>query len=396
MATVLLGWGLGGGMGHARKLIPVARDLHARGHRPVLALHDIQGTRPLWHDLPFPVVPAPKPVRRTKRPPAHSFADILYACGFETVELLESRVRAWDGLLEVTGAEVCVTDSAPALDLACHGRVPCVTTGTGYAVPPAAGHAFPPLSSRTPPQIDLGRLMQIVADVQRRRGRSVPDSVPAILGAPRVVACAPELDPYVADRPPDEVGSSFDPPLPITDVTAAACGRRVFAYLAGGFAHLRSVVEALGNFDARTELYVGQADNAFLSKVEAGFPRLTVHREPQPFGEALARNAIVLHHGGVGTSEAALSIGRPQVILVRHGEGQLNARQLDSLEVSLSTRRDAPAREAIACLDTMLRQIDRFGSRAQAAAQRVHARGDTPARTRIVAAVEDALAGRGV
>jgi hypothetical protein len=41
MATALLTWELGGGLGHLHNLLPAARGLHSLGHRVVLALQDV-------------------------------------------------------------------------------------------------------------------------------------------------------------------------------------------------------------------------------------------------------------------------------------------------------------------------------------------------------------------
>ena len=43
MATVLLNWELGGGLGHMMQLAPLARALVARGHKVYVALRDVAG-----------------------------------------------------------------------------------------------------------------------------------------------------------------------------------------------------------------------------------------------------------------------------------------------------------------------------------------------------------------
>ena len=41
-----------------------------------------------------------------------------------------------------------------------------------------------------------------------------------------------------------------------------------------------------------------------------------------------AMSRLLIHHGGVGTCETLLGLGRPQLILPRHVEQRLNARVL--------------------------------------------------------------------
>jgi hypothetical protein len=45
MATILLAWELGGGLGHFMNLRPVADGLARRGHRVVAALRDLSSAR---------------------------------------------------------------------------------------------------------------------------------------------------------------------------------------------------------------------------------------------------------------------------------------------------------------------------------------------------------------
>jgi UDP:flavonoid glycosyltransferase YjiC (YdhE family) len=54
-------------------------------------------------------------------------------------------------------------------------------------------------------------------------------------------------------------------------------------------------------------------------------PGLTVHRESQPMREVIARASLIIHHGGNGTCCAALSGGRPQILLPTHMEARLSA-----------------------------------------------------------------------
>jgi UDP:flavonoid glycosyltransferase YjiC (YdhE family) len=54
-------------------------------------------------------------------------------------------------------------------------------------------------------------------------------------------------------------------------------------------------------------------------------PGLVVHREAQPMHKVIARTSLVIHHGGNGTCCAALSGGRPQILLPTHMEARLSA-----------------------------------------------------------------------
>ena len=50
LGTVLIAWELGGGMGHVARLMPVARELAAQRHRPILVLKNLVEPAPLFVD----------------------------------------------------------------------------------------------------------------------------------------------------------------------------------------------------------------------------------------------------------------------------------------------------------------------------------------------------------
>lgn len=152
MGTVLLGWELGGGLGHASTLIEVARALADRGHAPVLALKDPVAPRAVLTGVRCPVVPAP--VWRNAVPSnfrAATLADVLAIRGYDDPGVLGSLVEGWQGLLHLTRADLVIADYAPTLLLAASGAVPAIQLGSGFSIPPAPGDDFPVLDRRRPP-----------------------------------------------------------------------------------------------------------------------------------------------------------------------------------------------------------------------------------------------------
>jgi rhamnosyltransferase subunit B len=61
---------------------------------------------------------------------------------------------------------------------------------------------------------------------------------------------------------------------------------------------------------------------------------LTVHDEPPPPQMAFTEASLIIHHGGIGTIEACLMLGRPQLLLTRHLEQSLNGSVTRSLGVA--------------------------------------------------------------
>lgn len=59
MATILLGWEIGAGLHHVRTLLEIARALRAHGHKPVLALQNLQESWALLGKEHLDVLQAP-------------------------------------------------------------------------------------------------------------------------------------------------------------------------------------------------------------------------------------------------------------------------------------------------------------------------------------------------
>ncbi len=329
MGTVLLGWELGDGLGHVVKLLEVAHELAAHGHTPVLALKDFAVARSLLRDVPFQILQAPiwwQPIPTSFR--ASSYADILALKGFADADGLTLLVGAWQALIDHTEADLVICDFAPTLCLAAHGVLPTMVIGIGFAVPPAQGHEFPPLGPRFGTIMPTSRLLEVVHEVQRRRRRPAPETLPALVaGSARFVHTIQEIDAYKATRT-DAVVEPLRPPGPPLPPPAPAS---FFAYLNAEYPGVDLILPELAAAGFHGAAYVRGAPARVVDAARrAG---VAIHEEPVPLTPALANAAVVIHHGGLNTAEAALAAGRPQLTLPIHLEHILTARALEGLGV---------------------------------------------------------------
>jgi UDP:flavonoid glycosyltransferase YjiC (YdhE family) len=99
-----------------------------------------------------------------------------------------------------------------------------------------------------------------------------------------------------------------------------------------------------------------------------------------PLREILPRCAAIVHHGGIGTTAAALAAGTPQLILPFAYDQFDNAARVERLGVgtSLPARRRG-ATDLAAALTRVL--CDSTAQRCRAAAQRLAEEGDAVTRT---------------
>ncbi|SEQ34860.1 UDP:flavonoid glycosyltransferase YjiC, YdhE family [Faunimonas pinastri] len=331
--VALLAWELGAGLGHARRLLVAAKALQQRGFRPIVAARELWAATDEFHAAGIPLIQAPHhqgqaPKVRPFR--ARGFADMVAICGFARAEALWPAVHGWDGLFDLVRPDVVVADYSPVLSLAAYGRVPLVAIGDGFVLPPPHLPTFPLLreGSDMPGEAEL---LANAAKVQDRRGLPAPATLPGLIGGDAHVVCTlPETDIYADRRERPASG-----PLTAThEPLGPATQQGLFAYLAADHGLTPKLLQVLCDMRVPAEIFVRDAPDSLKASLRNA--HVTVHDTPPPLPEALARAALVIHHGGIGTSESCLALGRPQVVLPRHFEQTLNARRLRQLGAAVA------------------------------------------------------------
>jgi UDP:flavonoid glycosyltransferase YjiC (YdhE family) len=371
MPRILLAHDLGDGLGHVAQLLPLARALRARGAEPLLALRDPATAWPRLAGAGLPLVQAPyaRPVNDINAAGQRvaSFAELLAIHGWHDRARLAALVAAWQGLLDLHRPGLVVADYAPVLGLAAWRQVPVVRVGSGYTTPPAEGPRLPRLRE-LPDWVPEAELLAAAAAVQAERGRPAPATLTEVLrGAASFVTHLPLLDPYAAHRAEPAAG-------PLEPLPAPAEGPPevdYFAYLAADHRGTAIVLGALARSGLAGSVYLRGAGAALRARWRAA--GLALHEAPQPLAAAVARAALVLHHGGIGTCQDALALGRPQLLVPRHLEQGLNAAALARLGVAVTMRTGArfAAEHVLAALAHLRRP--RFAEAARAEAGRLAA-----------------------
>jgi len=376
---VLLGWEMGGGLGHVGPLLRVADALAAVGCAPVLAVKNLVEPRDRLRGVPYPVVQAPVSPRRFAEKPflAASYADILAVQGYADPDGLLALVRGWEGLIDLVRPALVIADHSPTLCLAAYGTLPVVLFGIAFAVPPVHLPEFPRLMPDQPSAAPEGRLLEVVREVQRRRGRPAPATLPGLLAAAaRFVTALPELDIYREVRDTPAVGP-LDP-LPAPQPPAAP---RFFAYLSVDMPGCEAILAALAGTGCPGRGYVRGADAALRDRL--GRQGLELLDRPLAPGALVREAAVVVHHGGSGLAHAALAAGRPQLLFPAHLEHFLNAQRLHDLGVAHYLSGQFP----VADIGEGLRQLtseERFSRRAREIADNVATRGPFDPLSRIL------------
>jgi len=315
---VLFAWELGDGFGHVNRLLPIARVLKENGVTCAFAVRNLTVTHPVIARDGFRVFQSPRVTPyvspEVEGKPIASIGDVLATVGYIDPDILTALTDGWAAIIDSFAPDLIVSDYSPTAGLAAFGERPIVPIGDWFTLPPGNWSEFRTFKDH-PNRIEPAKLLQTVQEVQRRRGKPLPDRVPALMhGARNFVVTIPELDPYHAFRE----NTSSSPLNPLPEPAAAEPSQDYFGYLSYSYPGTQKVLSALAGKDWKGEIFLRDAKDDIRETWRAR--GLTIHASPQPIEEAVARSRAVIHHGGIGTLEQVLAMGRPQCIVPRHFE----------------------------------------------------------------------------
>lgn len=329
-------WELGGGLGHAGRLQPLARALRQRGHEVTLCLRDLVQTQPLLAELALPCLQAPVWLHRTRglpEPPV-SIAEILLGCGYWHAEHLAALVGGWLAALRLARADVVFADWAPTATLAARiAGVPTASVGMGFWMPPDAT-PIPPFRDWEP--IAPGRVedaerrvLDNVNQVLAQHGAAPLPRLAPLFGGDRPLLCTwPETDHYA--RPPAGVryfGPNFLPDTGVAPTWPAGTGPRVFAYLKAAHPDHAAVLAALDALGCAVECYLPEVCAGLAPPVESA--RIHYASGPVDLTRACRDAQLVICLAGQATAVQALLQGVPLLLLPLTAEQFVLARSVE-------------------------------------------------------------------
>jgi len=337
MAHIHLTWEMGGGLGHAGRLKPLALALLARGHRVSMSLRDLVHTHSLLADLDVPKLQAPIWLHRAVGlPPTQAnLAEILLTCGYLEANAIEGLVEGWRHMFGLLQPDLLVADYAPTAVLAARSMgLRCATLGIGFYMPPQ-GQALPPLRDWEP--VPAQRMAAAEARVL-----TSANAVLALHGAPpfarvsdlllgdATLLCTwPELDHYGRSSLPEGTrwyGPNFLPQTGEAPQWPAGEGSKVFAYLKTDHPDHAVLLQALADAGCRTLCYLPEVATGKPAPVLS--PLIHYAAGPVSLGEAFADCSLCICHGGEATLVQALLAGVPVLLLPMQTEQFLMSRRV--------------------------------------------------------------------
>jgi hypothetical protein len=322
--TLLFAWELGEGLGHLPALKALALAAKAEGARVVFALREPVPARSVLADVGAEILTAPFwPTPALPAKPSGSYADLIAANGFSSLETARTLIGRWDRLFDAVKPDLIVGEHAPGAAIAAFGRVPVALVGNGFVVPPDDKPVFPPFEVGRGDAAAQAPVLQAMGEALTALGRPAPREIcEPFRGAFRGVFTLPALDPYRTVRREAVLG----PVEPMPKLIPLPAKRKLFAYAAADAAMIEPMAQALMTLGPQASVYFRGALGARAAVIRSR--GVTVHEAAPSLAAVLPEASVVFSHGGSGFSHAALAAGRPHIVYPRHGEAHLTARAL--------------------------------------------------------------------
>lgn len=398
MATIALNWELGAALGHVGRYLPIALQLRAQGHRPVLILRDISRAEAVLGPHRIEFLQAPvwlTPVHGL--PPDLNFTETLYRFGFLKPDGLLSMARAWRSLWELLQADLMVFDHAPTALLAARGLgVPRLILGNTFAIPPRVC----PLPRYRWWANGAGEHLRL-AETEERTTRNC-NTVLKDLGAPLIAQVADlfeaeatylcaraKLDVY-GERPDGNyIGPINSLSMGSAPLWPTGDAPPVFAYLKADYQHLDAVLGAIGKSRGRYLIYVAGLPEQLRKRHESG--HVAFSATPLLMSEVVRQCAAIICHAG-GMSDIALDKGKPLLLLPMQMEQTMTSHRVEALGAAVMLALDGNP----ATLPKLLKRLlddDSLAARAADYAAQLSSADQSLAVGRVVEGCEALLAG---
>lgn len=384
MKKILFVSELGAGLGHVAPLKAVADQLlaHPSGgdqYECIFSVKDPVGAHQAFPGTGFPILPAPvSDPAQTALTRTSSYSEILEQIGYLKKPRLTSILSAWDDVLNLLKPELIVADHSPSLCLAARGRVPMALIGSAHTMPPVDLPRYPSLRADVAPAHYQDAMLKNINVVLAERDQPTLSTLPELLNTEmRFVFSLPQADPYAGLRKETLLGT-YNEGLQRTDLPKEP---HLFLYAGAVPDYLDPIIQAVCQTKAKISAYLGNTNTAaaqFL-KLRGGH----IFSKPPELSEILPTVTAVMSHGGAGLTQAAMIVGRPQIVLPIHFESEATAGRLENMEVGKGIR-SANVEDLKTAISAIL-EVRRFGENAQALASEIAGLNLPKSATRLVA-----------
>ena len=319
---------MGEGLGHVSRLLELAMPLRAMGYDCIFIVSDIIVAGAKVQNAGFDVIPGPpkKYWLNNPRKIMKSHGDILSQRGYAGDDTLRNLLKSWIALFKFLKPDLLILDYSPTARLAAGEKFKTIVLGTGFTIPPTVNGLIPQFrrgSLIVPEKKLLDNIFKVSAESKTWRPKKL---IELFYGEKTFLTVLPELDAFSKFRRQSAVGPLSQLPKPVK----GKASKDIFCYLNGEDPYALRIIRKFKNINITGGAYLRGIDPGKIQ--ELSNRDFKIFKRPQDISKISIDTKFILHHGGIGLSQMALALGRPQIILPTQMEQQMNASNLKKLE----------------------------------------------------------------
>jgi len=324
MGRIAFVWEFGGGLGHIKPMLPLARMLQEKGHEVCCVMKNIVDAEKVLGQHGLKILQAPLwQVRVKQLSNSYNYAETLFNFGYLVPGALFSMAEAWRNLFDLLEPDLILADHAPTALIAARGTpVKVALFGTGFVSPPRQS-PMPSIIPWAAPKKDL-------LEYSEKKAVQIINNVLAALNSPLIenvydlfeveenfLATFKELDHYQTREPAKYWGPVLgnddgdSPKWPGTIKTP-----KVFCYLKENYPHIKILLQELKKLQASVLVYLNGLSEEFSQRFTGA--NLFFVSEPLNMEMVCSETDLVVCHAGHGTAAMSLLHGKPLVLLPEH------------------------------------------------------------------------------
>jgi len=365
MSRVLFTWELGAHFGHLVRQLPLARELHRRGHELLFAVCDLAAAQAVLGQEGFAFVMAPAPrMQEMRSEDSTVYAELLAGSGFGELTALRAGASGWLHLFGLFRPDVLVADHAPlSLFAARLAGLPTVHLAMGFEMPPGQDGALPVLREWLKPDPEataelerevLGYMNILCVEHDRPPYDRLADLYKTDVP---LLATFPEIDHF--PRRGEEaryIGPLFASADGSVETWPEGEGAKIFVYLRPD-AYTGRILEALRQSGDRVVAVIPGLDARVISMYRSD--RFRIHTSPVRLRGLADLADLTVIYTGHGMVSQALLAGVPLLMIPNNLEQVLLTQRIERLGAGIGMLREQVPEKFQAALDA-LKTDDRF------------------------------------
>lgn len=318
---------MGQGLGHVSRLLTIADYLQKQEYQCIFLVSDLGLAGAKAQQSGFDVIAAPNvglsPLQQGEQ--TTSLADILMRKGYADYARLNNSLSAWKSILKFINPNLLVLDYAPTARLAAGKQFKTLVIGTGFTIPASISGQIAKFR-KGKSLISEVKILNTIAKVQKTSGDWIPSKLIDLFRGDKVfIDILPELDCFSLHRNENVVYPLVFPEKPVTGEPV----NDLFCYLNGQKPKIFNLLQRLQRSGLKGGAYLRNIDPVKAKSLTS--ENFKVYSEAQDITTIAQSTKFIIHHGGMGLSQIALGLGRPQILLPNHMEQHANATNLVNL-----------------------------------------------------------------